>query len=84
MGPENTLKTISDNSVIGTVTAHIHQTDYSYFHDICHFSINAFSKETPDKAFTGTYSIIDVDVNHITVQVYTTSSGKIRSYRIKY
>lgn len=43
----------------GTVSGHIHQSASSTFRGIPHVSVNAFSKELPDKPITGTFAEVD-------------------------
>ncbi|MDZ7731646.1 MAG: metallophosphoesterase [Natrialbaceae archaeon] len=47
--------------VRATITGHIHETRSTSFWDIPHLSVNAFSKETRDKALTGTYAVVDIE-----------------------
>lgn len=61
-----TLKTSRATPV--TFCGHIHQTGFSTFHEVPHISLNAFSKETPEKSFTGTHAIVTVDET-VTVDV---------------
>lgn len=48
------------------MSGHLHQNGLVRFHGLPHVSVNAFSKETPDVPFTGTYAEVtvgaDVDV----------------------
>ena len=46
--------------VLGTISGHIHQTQFSKFREMPHVSINAFSKELPDKPLTGTFAEVRV------------------------
>lgn len=52
---------IIEKNAIATLNGHIHQTERSRFHGLSHVSINAFSKERPDKPVTGTYAILSLN-----------------------
>jgi len=45
----------------GTISGHIHQSGFTNFRGMPHISVNAFSKEVPDKPLTGTYAEVEVD-----------------------
>lgn len=64
--------------VRGTVSGHIHQTDFSTFRGLSHASINAFSKELPNKPLTGTFAEVDVS-DGVDIDVGT-RSGVTASY----
>lgn len=55
------LDRLDDTAVRGTISGHIHQTGYDQFREIPHVSVNAFSKELPDVALTGTYAVLSLD-----------------------
>jgi 3',5'-cyclic AMP phosphodiesterase CpdA len=44
----------------GTISGHIHQSGFTSFRGVPHVSVNAFSKEVPDKPLTGTYAEVEV------------------------
>lgn len=52
----------------GTISGHIHQSGFTNFRGMPHVSVNAFSKEVPDKPLTGTYAEVEVD-DRISVNV---------------
>ncbi|QSG04086.1 metallophosphoesterase family protein [Natranaeroarchaeum sulfidigenes] len=52
------------DGVHGTISGHIHQTEHTEFWGVSHVSINAFSKELPDKPLTGTYGLLSTDRTH--------------------
>jgi 3',5'-cyclic AMP phosphodiesterase CpdA len=55
------LRLLADADARGTISGHIHQSGFSTFHGMSHVSVNAFSKETPERAFTGTYAVATID-----------------------
>lgn len=55
-------------SVRGTISGHIHQNGFTNFRDMAHVSLNAFSKELPNKPLTGTYAEVEID-NRVTVDI---------------
>lgn len=55
------LEAISQcDGVHGTISGHIHQTEYTEFWGVPHVSVNAFSKELPDRPLTGTYGLLSL------------------------
>ena len=54
--------------VRGSISGHIHQTECTTFRGTSHVSVNAFSKELPDRPLTGTFAEVglgeevDIDV----------------------
>lgn len=58
---KETLDVLAGSGPIrGTLSGHIHQTGSVDFRGMAHVSINAFSKELPDKPVTGTYAEVHV------------------------
>lgn len=54
----------------GTISGHIHQPGCGDFRGMTHVSLNAFSKETPELAITGTYAEVSIgDAVSIDVRV---------------
>lgn len=50
-----------DMPPIVTISGHIHQTGQNQFHDLTHWSLNAVSKEHPNKPISGTYALLDLE-----------------------
>lgn len=46
--------------VRGTISGHVHETQFSRFHGLPHVSVNAFSKERPDVPLTGTFAEVSL------------------------
>lgn len=44
-----------------TVCGHIHQTSAVRYRGVSHLSVNAISKELPDKPVTGTWAVLDLE-----------------------
>lgn len=55
-------------SVRGTISGHLHQTGLTTFRGMPHVSVNAFSKELPEKPLSGTYATVGLN-DGVTVDV---------------
>lgn len=64
---KSALAALADADVRGTVSGHVHQAGRDDFHGVDHVSLNAFSKETPEKPFTGTYGLVECSAATTTV-----------------
>lgn len=61
------------DAVRGTISGHIHDTQFTRFFGLPHVSVNAFSKETPDVPLTGTFAEIELG-DPFTIDVRTRST----------
>jgi len=67
-------------NVAATFSGHIHRNGYERFFSIPHVALNAFSKEHPEKPFTGT--VTEVTLGE-TIDVEVTAQGtRVASYEI--
>jgi 3',5'-cyclic AMP phosphodiesterase CpdA len=48
------------DSIRAVVNGHLHDPDMTRYRGVPHLTLNAFSKETREKAVTGTYAIMDI------------------------
>ncbi len=62
------------------VNGHLHEEDLTSYEGIDHLTLNAFSKETPDKPVTGTYAEIKIGES-IDIQVYK-GDELVQSYEL--
>lgn len=59
---------LDGRGVRAVFNGHIHETDYTNYRGVDHFTVNAFNKELPDVGVTGTYAEVTLD-ERLTVRI---------------
>lgn len=59
---------VDRDDVLAVFNGHLHETDYTRYRGVHHFTVNAFGKERPDVDVRGTYAEVTLD-DRLTVRV---------------
>ncbi len=71
-------RVLEPENVKAVINGHLHENDLTEYEGTEHVTLNAFSKETPDKPVTGTYAEVEIGEG-VEVRVYE-GEELVRSY----